>query len=168
MSCVGIRSRGLTGERACNCCASAAAKSASRVGQLVLSMLSQVMEAGGGRPSTDLWLDPRLGATMALEPSGRIAQVLTADPVVVGVPAGVSGAALGIGAVVIFQGLLAEAVAQEQAVLTLVSELSAAIPPIVGAARRYAEGDCELCVRRSVWSQSSPRRYTVWRGQKRA
>lgn len=170
MSCSGIRSRALSGMRACNCCASAASKSASRVGQLVLSMLSQALSAAGGipggEPSPDLWIEPRASESLVLEASGRVAGVLTADPVIVGVPAGAVGT-LGVGAAVVFQGALADYLAQEQAAQTLVSELSNAIPPIVAVARRYAEGECELCVRRSLWSQSSPRYYTTELRQKR-
>lgn len=127
-------------------------------------MLSQVLESGGGslygKPdSPDLWLVPRANESLVLEATGRVATVLTADPYIVGVPAGAVGT-LGVGAAIVFQGALADYLATQTAAQTLVEELSKAIPPIVAVARRYAEGDCELCVRRSVWSQSAPRRYT--------
>lgn len=157
--------------RACNCCESSATKAASRTGQIILSLLSQVLSARGGLPgedpTPDLALDPRAEEALVLEATGRMARVLTVDPVIVGVPAAGIGA-LGIGAAVVFQGALADYLAQEQAAQTLVGELSAAIPPIVAVARRYAQSDCELCVRRSVWSQASPRSYVTERHQKRA
>lgn len=166
--CSGIRSRGITGERACNCCAAAAAKGASRVGQLVLHFLTAALQ---GKRDTDLWLDPRASVTTVMEASGRVATVPTADPIIRGVPSsapGAGGAAMGIGAVVVLLGLIAEDIAAEAKVQTLAAALADAIPPMVGAARKYAEADCELCVRRGVWGQSSPRYYVTERHQKRS
>lgn len=134
------------------------------MGQLMLSMLSAAME---GRRDVDLVLDPQARVVAFVEPAGRIVQVQVANPVIRGVPVPSGGAAMGIGAVVVLFGQVAESLAQEQAVQTLVGAMAEAVPPMVQAARRYAEGDCETCVRNSVWGQSTPRGYVTETHQKR-
>lgn len=130
-------------------------------------MLSLLSEAMQGNPDRDLVLDPQAGAVAFVEPAGRLVSVPTANPVIRGVPVPSGGAAMGIGAVVVLFGQVAASLAEEQAVQTLVGALSEAIPPMVQAARRFAEGDCETCVRQSVWGQSTPRTYVTERHQKR-
>lgn len=133
------------------------------MGQLVLALLSEAMK---GRSDVDLVLDPQATTVGFVEPAGRFVSVPVANPVIRGVPAPAPGA-LGLGAVVVLFAQVAESLAEEQAVQTLVGVLSDAVPVMVQAARRFAEGDCEVCVRRSVWGQSTPREYVTERHQKR-
>lgn len=162
--CAGIRSRGISGERACLCCSSAASKAASRMGQLVLHFLTAAME---GKRDVDLVLDPQTSEETVVEATGRVATLPKANPVIRGVPSSAPGSALGLGAVVVLLGLIAEDIASEAKVQTLASQLAEALPPMVGAARKYAEGDCEACVRRGVWGQQTPRVYVTERHQTR-
>jgi len=133
------------------------------MGQLILSMMSQIV---AGTKDVDLVLDPQASEALVLEAAGRVVQVGVADPIVKAVPAA-SGATLALGATVLLWGLEMEALAEQQATQSLAATISNAVPPMVQAARRYAAGDCELCVRRSVWGQSTPRSYVETRYQKR-
>jgi hypothetical protein len=153
--------------RACNCCASAAAKGASRTGQLFLALLTRAVEGQKIGDSIDYILDPQVNEALVVEATGRIATVTTADPMVIGVAAPAAGT-LAIGATVLIEALVAQYLAEQEAAQTLAGVMANAVPPIVQAARRYATGDCEQCVRKSVWGQSSPRRYVTEHYQKRS
>lgn len=152
--------------RACNCCSSAAAKGASRTGQLFLSLITRAVEGQAIGDAIDYVLDPRVDEALVLEATGRVATVTTADPMVIGVAAP-AGGTLALGATILLESAVAQYLAEQEAAQTLASVLANAVPPIVQAARRYATGDCEQCVRRSVWGQSAPRTYVTERYQKR-
>lgn len=166
MSCSGIRSRALSGMRACNCCASAAAKGASRTGQLILALLTRAVEGQKIGDSIDYVLEPRTQDSLVLEATGRVATITTADPMVIGVAAPAAGT-LAVGATLLLEAMVAQYLSEQAAAQTLASVMAEAIPPIVQAARRYATGDCEQCVRKSVWGQSAPRTYVTEHYQKR-
>lgn len=167
MSCSGIRSRALSGMRACNCCSSAAAKGASRTGQLFLSLITRAVEGQAIGDSIDYILDPQVNEAWVVEATGRIAAITTADPMVIGVAAPAAGT-LAIGATLLLEATVAQYLSEQSAAHTLAGVLADAVPPIVQAARRYATGDCEQCVRKSVWGQSAPRRYVTETYQKRS
>lgn len=152
--------------RACNCCASAAAKGASRTGQLFLALLTRAVEGQKIGNSIDYILDPQVNEAFVLEATGRVATVTTADPMVIGVAAPAAGT-LAVGATILIEALVAQYLAEQEAAQTLAGVMANAVPPIVQAARRYATGDCEQCVRKSVWGQSTPRAYVTERHQKR-
>lgn len=153
--------------RACNCCASAAAKGASRTGQLFLALITRAVEGQAIGNSIDYILDPQVNEALVVEATGRVATITTADPMVIGVAAPAAGT-LAVGATILIEALVAQYLAEQSAAQTLASVLANAVPPIVQAARRYATGDCETCVRKSVWGQSAPRRYVTETHQKRS
>lgn len=152
--------------RACNCCASAASKGASRTGQLFLALLTRAVEGQRIGDAIDYILDPQVNEALVVEATGRVATVTTADPMVIGVAAPAAGT-LALGATVLIEAAVAQYLSEQEAAATLAATLANAVPPIVQAARRYATGDCEQCVRKSVWGQSTPRSYVTERHQKR-
>lgn len=151
--CTDIRSSALTGERACNCCAAAARAGAARLGQLVLSAISQIVEGNG------IALDEGRRDELFVSASGFTATVPSFAPRILPFTETAplpGGGAMGA-AVVLVAFEIARDLSQRDGTLELASALANAIPPLVAVATKQAEGSCQSCVRRSLWGQTKPR-----------